>query len=202
MDNRIKSMLVNRGIYEMYHDLEEQDYTGDQEAYQSCKSQLPEKGFTMFSPNNGVGKTTAMNILLKECFLTHRKSVYLIGFPDLIKIYKLSFSGDKLYNTICDCDILGLDDVGKEFGHSEASSDLVRSCLDQLLRYRYQRNKPTVVTTNLSLEAINQRYGKDIKSLFYRIGPFIKFSGVDMGKEQHEEISSSDETRKKSNFFK
>ena len=57
------------------------------------------------------------------------------------------------------CDLLVLDDLGMEF-----DTPFSRACLYNILNARLLEGRPTVVSTNLSISAMKERYGDQIAS--------------------------------------
>jgi len=57
------------------------------------------------------------------------------------------------------CDLLVLDDLGMEF-----DTPFARACLHDVLNARLLEGRPTVVSTNLSISALRERYGDEIAS--------------------------------------
>lgn len=57
------------------------------------------------------------------------------------------------------CDLLVLDDLGMEF-----DSPFYRSCIYTVLNARLLEGRPTIISTNLSMTAIKERYGDQIAS--------------------------------------
>lgn len=62
-------------------------------------------------------------------------------------------------NQIISCDLLVLDDLGMEF-----DTPFSRACLYNVLNARLLEGRPTVVSTNLSISALKERYGDQIAS--------------------------------------
>ncbi len=60
---------------------------------------------------------------------------------------------------LVDCDLLILDDLGMEF-----DSPFYRACIYNLLNARLLEVRPTIISTNLSLSGIRERYGDQIAS--------------------------------------
>ena len=60
---------------------------------------------------------------------------------------------------LVDCDLLVLDDLGMEF-----DTPFSRACLYNVLNARLLEGKPTVISTNLSYTALQERYGDQIAS--------------------------------------
>ena len=57
------------------------------------------------------------------------------------------------------CDLLVLDDLGMEF-----DSPFYRACIYNILNARLLEERPTVISTNLSFSAIQERYGEQVAS--------------------------------------
>lgn len=62
-------------------------------------------------------------------------------------------------NQLISCDLLVLDDLGMEF-----DTPFSRACLYDVLNARLLEGRPTVVSTNLSISAMKERYGDQIAS--------------------------------------
>lgn len=62
-------------------------------------------------------------------------------------------------NQLISCDLLVLDDLGMEF-----DTPFSRACIYNVLNARLLEGRPTVVSTNLSLSALKERYGDQIAS--------------------------------------
>lgn len=113
-------------------------------------SEVTKKGF-------GVVYSTAQNLFLKleEEYFSH--------------------SGNDFANAVLDSDLLIIDDLGSEF-----VSKFSQSTLYNIVNTRILKNKPTVISTNLSLSEIEEKYSARISSRF--IGNYIlkKFIGNDI----------------------
>ena len=62
-------------------------------------------------------------------------------------------------NQLISCDLLVLDDLGMEF-----DTPFSRACIYNILNARLLEGRPTVVSTNLSISAMKERYGDQIAS--------------------------------------
>ena len=70
-----------------------------------------------------------------------------------------------------DCDLLILDDLG-----TELTTAFVQSALYQLVNGRLMAGKSTVISTNLTLEELGAKYGRQVQSRLegeYRVLPFF-----------------------------
>lgn len=75
---------------------------------------------------------------------------------------------DYIYN-VNESDFTLIDDYGREFSDTKGFID---SQVDEMLRYRYDRNKPTIITSNVSARDIENFRIKSILSDAYIKTPF------------------------------
>ena len=76
---------------------------------------------------------------------------------------------------LIDCDLLILDDLGMEL-----DSPFYRACIYNLLNARLLEGRPTIISTNLSLAAIKERYGDQIASRIVGGFEFLLCVGKDI----------------------
>ncbi len=132
------------------------------------------KGNILLTGSTGVGKTFLANCIAKELMDRYYSVIYLSS-GDLFDIFsktKFGRQGEEdrdLYGDILDCDLLVIDDLGTELNNSFTSSQLFY-CLNE----RLNRKKGTVISTNLSLNALRDTYTERVTSRimsYYRILP-------------------------------
>lgn len=115
----------------------------------------------------GRGKSlTAMKLLMN--LVDKRYTGYFITIKELFEMIKKSWDDEdflKLRNHIYDCDFLVLDDVGTEYRKN--GSDWSITELDSLMRHRYYKKLPLIITTNTPLEGLTEKYANRIVSLFH-----------------------------------
>lgn len=103
------------------------------------------------------GKTSAAVLLMKSV-VEHKGTAYLLETPGI--------TSDWIENTVFDeeqtvkerilaVDLLVMDDLGLERGQ-----EFTRGLIEHTIRHRAARLKPTVITTNLSLKEVTERYGR------------------------------------------
>jgi len=171
--------LLASGILEEYHSLQLKDYKGNPKVkaevfqYMEHLANAKKNGISLFLHGvNGVGKTMLGVEVLKEA-LRQGYSAQMVSLSGIIQMYSDGwYSAEKreAYDErIRNVDFLMIDDVGKEYRSSK--SGLTEVAFDNLIRYRTLRNKPMIITTNSSIEAIENVYGKSLVSLLY--GKFI-----------------------------
>jgi len=112
-----------------------------------------------FYGNTGVGKTFLSNCIAKE-LLNEGHSVVYFTAPGLFAIFEKDvFQKDPeagaLRENIYDVDLLIIDDLGTEIGGSFTASQLY-----QTLNERILRKKPTIISTNLKMSDITDRYSE------------------------------------------
>lgn len=77
-------------------------------------------------------------------------------FIDAAEIMAMGHYDRERFTRLCECSVLGLDDLGVEFVDAKGA---FRTSLDRLLNARYNGPCWTVITTNLSRTDFAKRYG-------------------------------------------
>lgn len=121
----------------------------------------------LFLGNTGVGKTFLANCIAKELLDRGYTVVYLTAFRlfDILEKNKfgreesVSYMASNQFEYILDCDLLIIDDLGTELNNSFTSSQLYLIINERLLK-----QKATIISTNLSLDNLNNNYGERINS--------------------------------------
>ncbi|MDD7543621.1 MAG: ATP-binding protein [Peptoniphilaceae bacterium] len=128
--------------------------------------------FSAKSPNlyfygpTGTGKTFLVNCIAKEVLDRGFTVYYQMAseIADFLVSYSFMFEADRRSVTerrefIFSCDLLIIDDFGTEF-----PNDKTRSELFSLINERILRQKPTVISSNISPEEIREHYDERIES--------------------------------------
>lgn len=161
---------ANAGIGLTYMRISWDMYFGDERIRDFCmKYEENLKAFKendigmLFLGSNGIGKTTAMSLLLKDLVLRKQKC-FFTTYSKLVTMLGDSFyspEARKIYNDrIINSTFLGIDDVGKEM-----TNRLTTNTIDNVLRERIQASRPTFMTSNLSRGELLKEYGKSSFSL-------------------------------------
>ena len=113
---------------------------------------------------SGVGKTFLMECIASEFILKNKYVVFATAFElnnDFLK-YHTSFDADKLnfINKYLECDVLLIDDLGTEPILRNVSKEYLYLITNQ----RMVNKKITIISTNLNLSEIRERYGERIFS--------------------------------------
>ncbi len=128
--------------------------------------------------STGVGKTFLTNCIAKELLDSAHTVIYLTALQ-LVNILQTHTFGDddpeegneNMAEYILDCDLLIIDDLGTELNNSFVSSQ-VFLCINERLSGR----KSTIISTNLSLDELQNNYSERITSRLlsnYEVLPII-----------------------------
>ena len=129
----------------------------------------------------GTGKTFLSICVADEVLKKGHSVIYFssIGLFEMIAEstfdYKAKDELRALYDDIYNCELLVIDDLG-----SERITALVTSELFALLNERDNRKKSTIITSNLSLEGLQQAYQDRIFSRITSNYKMLKLSGPDI----------------------
>lgn len=131
----------------------------------------------------GCGKTLyAINVLLASLRLTFIKQQgprvhKFITVSDLLEEIRKSFDGESEKDPVgfySEVDFLILDDLGME-----KITEWSLEKLFQIINYRYEFLKPTVITSNLSLQQLSAKIGDRIPSRITQMSMTKKFKEID-----------------------
>ncbi len=131
--------------------------------------------------NTGVGKTFLTNCITKALMDSAHHVVYMTSHAlfETFEAHQFSHSGQTedstLYHYIFDCDLLVIDDLGTELSNAFTNSWLY-TCLNE----RHLHQKSTVISTNLSLEQLRDRYSERIFSRITGNYTLLKLIGKDI----------------------
>lgn len=129
----------------------------------------------------GTGKSFLSGCIAKELLSQCHSVIYFSACSLFETLSRYSFdskSKDALYNfykDIYNCDLVIIDDLG-----TEVTNAFVTSQLFGLLNERHMRQKATVISTNLSLEELRDRYSDRIFSRITSNYSICKLTGQDI----------------------
>lgn len=119
-----------------------------------------EGGNLLFYGETGLGKTflshcIAKELLDKRCTVLYQSSIQLFDEVCANAVMKKSpsASSEEMYRYLFDCDLLIIDDLGTEYTNSFVSSELYN-----ILNTRMRNGKSTIISTNLNLMELTDRY--------------------------------------------
>ena len=157
--------------------------------YENCKNYVDdfdlESNNLYFYGRTGLGKTHLSLAIANEVMKKGYNVVYGSVITFLNKLEREKFGRTETYETedaLVDADLLILDDLGAEF-----TTPVAVSCLYNILNCRIARRVPTIISSNLSVEEIKNRYPESIASRI--IGNFktVEFIGKDIRQIQNDE---------------
>lgn len=138
------------------------------------------RGF-LLSGECGCGKTGALCFIVKELKL-NGYYVYYIDTNELLETISASYNKDeeaiKKLDNLKRYDLLVLDDFGSEYG-----KDVWRyNIFLKLLKSRYSKNLPTLMSTNLDADSLFEEFSEDVaprlSSVFSEIFDIITLDGT------------------------
>ena len=116
--------------------------------------------------STGVGKTFLTNFVARELLNTSHTVIYLTAFHLVDILQNNTFGNDdmddsdeNMFHYILDCDLLIIDDLGTELNNAFVTSQLFL-CINERLLAR----KSTIISTNLSLDELQNEYSERIFS--------------------------------------
>lgn len=160
----IHELTPRENIENIYHSL--QTYISDFPAY--LQGSTSGKGNILFYGMTGVGKSFFSSCVAKELLDMGYAVLYTsagtmfeqIGDVVMNK-YQLPGSQD-FYQAVTNCNVLIIDDLG-----TEMSNNFTNTYLYTLMNDRLLRRKATIISTNLSLTGLQNRYSERISSRIF-----------------------------------
>lgn len=128
----------------------------------------------------GTGKTFLLECMASELINRGFNVMFTTAFALNDECRKYHFSLPSKVNEFMDCDVLIIDDLGSE----PLLKNITLEYLFNIINLRQKRYKPTLISTNLTLDDILNRYDERIFSrLSNKITSLtIPFNGIDMRK--------------------
>ena len=127
-------------------------------AYQAALAFAEEpKGWLVLTGVSGSGKTHLAAAIANRCISRGLPALFMV-VPDLLDHLRAAFnpgsdiSYDELFERVKSCPLLILDDLG-----TQSSTPWAQEKLYQLINHRYNARLATVITTNLSLDELDER---------------------------------------------
>ncbi len=152
----------------------------NKKAYSLCKDYIGNPSESLFIYGGwGVGKTHLAAAITRELLLMG-KNVIFISIPRMLYEIRKAFQDDaRKTEDACierylSCNFLILDDFG-----IEKTTEWTRQTLDYIIYERDSNLKPTIITSNLSLDEISRKVDGRISSRLAGMGRIIRIGGPD-----------------------
>lgn len=132
----------------------------------------------IFFGHTGVGKTFLSHCIAKELIDSGHSVIYFSAYDLVSVLEKNAFSQNKEFDNnhyVLDCDLLIIDDLGTELTNSFVGSQLFM-CLNG----RIQNQKSTIISTNLSIDELIERYSERLFSRISSYYTMLKLLGHDI----------------------
>lgn len=134
----------------------------------------------LFYGSTGIGKTFLTHCIAKELLEASHSVLYFSAVHLFEELARSTFSKtgdtvDSIHENIYSCDLLIIDDLGTEVVNTFVSSQLF-TCMET----RDSLKKPTIISTNLSLQAIRDVYSERIFSRLSSGYKIMKLFGSDI----------------------
>lgn len=127
-----------------------------------------DRNLVLWGPN-GTGKTSLVFAAIRDA-LPHIKDFTYYQFDDLLLEIRNTYSSYEdasyIYRSCKEATILFLDDLGNADAFTQATDHTITT-LNTILDYRYARELPVAVTSNLAPEEIRNRYGMKVHSRLF-----------------------------------
>jgi len=135
----------------------------------------------LFYGSVGTGKSFLSGCIAKDILDKGHSVIYFSAIAMFEALAKETFESKSkedlynLYDYIYNCDLLIVDDLGTEVSNSFVSNQLF-----SFINERNLRKKSTIISTNLSLEQIRDRYSERVFSRIISTYTACKLSGTDI----------------------
>jgi hypothetical protein len=191
--------LLNAGIGIAYQRLGLDDVTAISESAQAevwaylDPDALPHnlalgRGLMLWSPDRGTGKSL-MAVLALKAVLAAGYDGYFTTFTDMLDNYQSSWRDEaqrKWFDRrVRNVAFLVIDDIGRE----HRSAQVTESMFDAVVRARNAAALPTIITTNLTPEEVQQGYGHNVLSLLSGSLHHVEVKGKDYRERYREELA-------------
>lgn len=133
----------------------------------------------------GTGKTYLLSCMAKEIIENGYSVIYLSAMQLLKQLFSIRYQNfnekpqPEVEDIIYNCDVLMIDDLG-----TENSTETNISLLFDLLNYRIQNQKTTIISTNIDLDELTTQYDQRISSRIKGEFSPLKFFGRDIREER------------------
>ncbi len=141
----------------------------------------PDSPSLLFKGGTGLGKTHLSLAIANEVIAKGYGVVYGSAQSFAVTLEKERFQREDLTAAVrlTDCDLLILDDLGAEF-----PSSYVNAMLYDAVNARMLADRPTIISTNLSMKELENRYSERLASRIAGYYGKLEFLGTDVRVQQ------------------
>lgn len=149
----------------------------------ACEEHGRPLGITIYGPN-GTGKTyvaTALARFLYGLTMVLHPPVF-VRAAEMVELWNEEddYRQQTYRSTFRTCELLVLDDLGKEDHTTEYRAAQAVRIVGSVLRSRVQAGLATIITMNVEYDAVEEKYGKSVKSLLHESSEsFLLINGPD-----------------------
>lgn len=163
------SLLSDRYKHVTFDNCKTGENASFDEAFNRCKkycensNKVLENGFGIYLwGDKGTGKTHLTSCMANE-LIKQYKQVLFTNFFEISKSIRSTFKGNgneaDLINKIANVDFLFIDDLGTEKVTKEGEDTWLQDKIFEVINKRYNNMKPTIFTSNYSLQQLVQERG-------------------------------------------
>lgn len=151
-----------------------------EKAKRYCKKDSAIRNNLLFTGPTGTGKTFLSSCIAKEFldsghFVLYHTATRISNIIDDAKFRHDQPQNSEYLSMIADCDLLIIDDLGTEYAFGYPQSQLF-----DILETRMISGKRTVISTNMDLNELNQKYSPRLVSRILGNYEIFVFRGNDL----------------------
>lgn len=152
----------------------------------------PDQKNLLFTGKTGLGKTFLTNAIAKNVIENTNTVIYQTAPIFMDKLMEYKFSSDQKnenkeqYNRIFDVDLLIIDDLGTETMTNNKFTELFN-----IINTRLLKNKKILISTNLTLKELFERYDERLMSRIIGEFTICKFVGDDIRLKKKKMLSGN-----------
>lgn len=196
---RLYVRYLNAGIGDTYQRLSWTDLAMDPQQYAPVHAYLDDAedyvragmGLLLHGPV-GTGKTLLGNLVLKE-LVKRDYTCFGTTFASTVEAFTAGWGNNKaekdwFARKFMHSQVLLLDDLGKEF---RSAAGLSPTTFDHIIRTRVQSARPTILTTNMSAQELQNGYGSAVLSMLVEQSVEVELTGEDF-RPQRKDIKTAE----------
>lgn len=136
-------------------------------------------GLVMHGAARGTGKSLLATLLLKM-LIADGYDGFFVTFQSLLDLFTSTWKSNEekrwFEARICNAGVLVIDDMAREYA---GRLGIAAALVDHVLRTRVAAQRPTIITTNKSLDELGELYSVNALSLLQGCSISVEFTGSD-----------------------